>query len=371
MKIACVKEIKNEEFRVGITPDAAAAYREAGHEVLIERGAGLGSFFPDADYARAGAVLLDDAEQVWAQADMMVKVKEPLPSEYGYFREDLILYTFLHLAAVPPLAEALVKSKVCGIAYETVVGRDGKGLPLLAPMSYVAGRLSVQEGASLLKRYMGGRGVLLGGVPGTKAGEVLVIGGGAAGAQAALMAVGLGARVTILESNPQRIEELNGMFGHSAQVVFSSSSALEEFLAKADLVISCVLIPGAKTPKLIRRAHLKTMKEGAVIVDVAIDQGGSTELSRPTTYDEPVFVEEGVILYCVANMPGAVPNTSTVALNNATLSYGLKIANRGFAEAVRAVPGLAPGVNTYRGHVTHRAVAEATGLPYRDLDALL
>lgn len=370
MIIGCVKEIKNEEFRVGLTPDAVYSYVNEGHKVLIEKGAGLGSSFSDEEYVEAGAELKDTAKEVWDACEMMVKVKEPIESEYKFFHEGLILYTYLHLAADKPLTDALVESKVQGVAYETVVGRNGKGLPLLSPMSYVAGRLSIQEGEYHLKKQNGGRGILLGGVPGTKAGNVVVVGGGTVGTQAALMAVGTGARVTILESNHDRIAELNAMFGNSVQVLYSSAGSIAEAVSQADLVVSCVLIPGAKAPKLIRREHLKTMKKGAVIVDVAIDQGGTTEMSHATTHDEPTFMEDGIVMYCVANMPGAVPNTSTIALNNSTLFYGLKIAKLGVLEAAKQVPGLKEGINTYDGKVTFKGVAEATGYDYVAVDEL-
>ncbi|SER60775.1 alanine dehydrogenase [Corynebacterium cystitidis] len=361
MIIGTVRELKSNESRVGLTPDAVRCYVDDGHTVLVESGAGKNSLFPDTDYEAMGAQIVDNAAEVWQRCEMMVKVKEPVREEFQYFREDLILFTYLHLAANAELTQALIDANVTAIAYETVVGPSGKDLPLLAPMSYVAGRLSIQEGANCLKATNGGAGKLLGGVPGTEASEIVIIGGGAVGTQAAQMAVGTDARVTILESNPERILELSSMFQTSLQVIQSTPATIETWLQRADLVISCVLIPGAKAPQLIRREHLPLMKKGSVIVDVAIDQGGSTEMSRPTTHDQPTFIEDGVVMYCVANMPGAVPQTSTIALNNATMAYGLAIAQLGLHGATEKFPGLKHGVNVYRGAVTHQGVADATG----------
>lgn len=368
MIIGTVRELKSNESRVGITPDAARSYVEAGHTVLVESGAGDDSLFPDASYAEVGAHIVDKAAEVWQRADMIVKVKEPVKQEFQYFREDLILFTYLHLAADAELTNALAYANVTAIAYETVVGPNGKDLPLLAPMSYVAGRLAIQEGANCLKATNGGSGKLLGGVPGTEAAEIVIVGGGAVGTQAAQMAIGTGARVSILETNPNRIIELNAMFNNSVQIIQSTSAAIETWLQRADLVISCVLIPGAKAPQLIRREHLPLMKKGSVIVDVAIDQGGSTEMSRPTTHAEPTYIKDGVVMYCVANMPGAVPQTSTIALNNATAPYGCAIADLGVAGAIEKYPGLSHGVNVYRGQVTHPGVADATGHKLHELN---
>lgn len=367
MIVGTVRELKSNESRVGLTPDSVRSYIEDGHTVLVESGAGAASNFPDSEYAEVGAEIVDNAAEVWQRADMIVKVKEPIEEEFQYFREDLILFAYLHLAADSTLTKALADSHVTAIAYETVVGPSGKDLPLLAPMSYVAGRLAIQEGATCLKATNGGAGKLLGGVPGTEAAEIVIVGGGAVGTQAAQMAIGTGARVSILETNPDRIIELNAMFNNSVQIIQSTSAAIETWLERADLVISCVLIPGAKAPQLIRREHLPLMKKGAVIVDVAIDQGGSTEMSRPTTHDDPTFIEDGVVMYCVANMPGAVPQTSTIALSNATTPYGRAIAELGVKGAADKMPGLKPGVNVYRGQVTHAGVAEATGQEFHEL----
>lgn len=367
MIIGTVRERKNNESRVGLTPDATRTYVDDGHTVLVEAGAGEASLFPDSAYAEAGAEIVENAADVWQRCEMMLKVKEPLSEEYPYFRDGLILFTYLHLAADAELTQALAEANVTAIAYETVLGPNGKDLPLLAPMSYVAGRLAIQEGANCLKATNGGSGKLLGGVPGTEAAEIVIVGGGAVGTQAAQMAIGTGARVSILETNPDRIIELNAMFNNSVQIIQSTAAAIETWLQRADLVISCVLIPGAKAPQLIRREHLPLMKKGSVIVDVAIDQGGSTEMSRPTTHADPTFIEEGVVMYCVANMPGAVPQTSTIALNNATTPYGRAIAELGVAGAIEKFPGLKPGINVHGGHVVHQAVAEATGQEYHEL----
>lgn len=358
MKIGCVKEIKNNEFRVGMTPDNVRAYVLAGHEVYIEKGAGIGSGFTDAEYVDAGASMVDSAQDIWSSVDMMIKVKEPLEEEYAYFREGLILYTYLHLAADEKQMDALLNGKVKAVAYETLQETD-RSLPLLAPMSQIAGRLSVQEGAKYLEKRFGGEGILLAGVPGTPKANVVILGGGTVGMNACKIAVGMGANVTILDINLKRLEELDNLFGAHIQTLVSNEGNVERVLKDADLVIGSVLIPGASTPKLFRKKHLSVMKEGAVFVDVAIDQGGCGETSRVTTHDDPVYIEDGVVHYCVGNMPGAVPRTSTIALTNATLRYGLEIAANGLEEACRKSDVICSGVNCYLGKITNENVAMA------------
>ena len=358
MKIGCVKEIKNNEFRVGMTPDNVRAYVLAGHEVYIVKGAGIGSGFADAEYVDAGASMVDSAQDIWSSVDMMIKVKEPLEEEYAYFREGLILYTYLHLAADEKQMDALLNGKVKAVAYETLQETD-RSLPLLAPMSQIAGRLSVQEGAKYLEKRFGGEGILLAGVPGTPKANVVILGGGTVGMNACKIAVGMGANVTILDINLKRLEELDNLFGAHIQTLVSNEGNVERVLKDADLVIGSVLIPGASTPKLFRKKHLSVMKEGAVFVDVAIDQGGCGETSRVTTHDDPVYIEDGVVHYCVGNMPGAVPRTSTIALTNATLRYGLEIAANGLEEACRKSDVICSGVNCYLGKITNENVAMA------------
>ena len=358
MKIGCVKEIKNNEFRVGMTPDNVRAYVLAGHEVYIEKGAGIGSGFADAEYVDAGASMVDSAQDIWSSVDMMIKVKEPLEEEYAYFREGLILYTYLHLAADEKQMDALLNGKVKAVAYETLQETD-RSLPLLAPMSQIAGRLSVQEGAKYLEKRFGGEGILLAGVPGTPKANVVILGGGTVGMNACKIAVGMGANVTILDINLKRLEELDNLFGAHIQTLVSNEGNVERVLKDADLVIGSVLIPGASTPKLFRKKHLSVMKEGAVFVDVAIDQGSCGETSRVTTHDDPVYIEDGVVHYCVGNMPGAVPRTSTIALTNATLRYGLEIAANGLEEACRKSDVICSGVNCYLGKITNENVAMA------------
>ena len=358
MKIGCVREIKNNEFRVGMTPDNVRAYVSAGHEVLIEKGAGTGSGFTDAEYVDAGAVMADSAQEVWSAADMMIKVKEPLDEEYAYFREGLILYTYLHLAADEQQMDALLKGKVKAVAYETLQETD-RSLPLLAPMSQIAGRLSIQEGAKYLEKRFGGEGILLAGVPGTPKAKVVILGGGTVGMNACKIAAGMGADVTILDISLKRLEELDNMFGSRIQTLVSNDSNIERAVKDADLVIGSVLIPGASTPKLFKKKYLPEMKDGAVFVDVAIDQGGCGETSRVTTHDDPVYIEDGVVHYCVGNMPGAVPRTSTIALTNATLRYGLQIAANGLEEACKKSAVICSGVNCYLGKITNANVAEA------------
>lgn len=363
MIIGVPKEIKNNENRVAMVPAGVQALTGAGHQVLIEAGAGLGSGFSDESYLKAGAQILPQAEQVWASSNLVVKVKEPLPEEYGYFREGLILFTYLHLAAAGDLVFKLMEKKVFGIAYETIQLADAS-LPLLIPMSEVAGRMSVQIGAHYLEKVQGGRGVLLGGVPGVEPGNVVIIGGGIVGTNAAKMAVGLRAKVTILESNPKRLRELEDLFGTSVQAIMSNNYNIGEKVAHADLLIGGVLIPGAKAPHLVTNEMVKVMKPGSVIVDVAIDQGGCIEtIDRVTTHDNPTYTKHGVVHYSVANMPGAVPFTSTLALTNVTLPYLLQLANKGVARAVEEDAALNKGVNVMDGKVTCQAVADAFGLP--------
>ena len=370
MKIGCVKEIKNNEFRVGLTPDNVAAYVAEGHHVYIEKSAGIGSGFSDTEYVKAGASLIDNAQDVWNLVDMMVKVKEPLEEEYAYFREGLILYTYLHLAADLKQTDALLDGKVKAVAYETLQETD-RSLPLLATMSPIAGRLSIQEGAKYLEKRFGGEGILLAGVPGTPKANVVILGGGTVGLNACKIAVGMGANVTILDINLKRLEELDNLFGAQIQTLVSTDSNIERVLKDADLVIGSVLIPGASTPKLFKKKHLPMMKDGAVFVDVAIDQGGCGETSRVTTHDEPVYIEDGVVHYCVGNMPGAVPRTSTIALTNATLRYGLEIAANGLEEACKKSDVISSGVNCYLGKLTNENVAKAHGKDFTDLKTLL
>ena len=369
MRIGVVKEIKPDEYRVALTPAGARELAQRGHDVLVEIGAGEGSAFSDAAYAAAGAALAS-ADATWADSDLLLKVKEPLPSEYPLLREGLVLFTYLHLAANEQLTRSLVESGTTCIAYETVE-TDARVLPLLAPMSEIAGRLAAQAGAYFLEKPLGGRGLLLGGVPGVAAGKVVVIGGGMVGYNAAVIALGLGASVTILERSIDRMRRLDEIFSGRVNLLMSSSLQVEESVADADVVIGAVLIPGALAPKLITRQMLGGMKEGAVLADVAIDQGGCAETSRPTTHSEPVYVVEGVTHYCVANMPGAVPITSTKALTNATLPYVEAIADYGLRESVARDRALARGVNVLDGKLTYEAVAEAHGLDYVPLEDVL
>ena len=366
MKIGCVKEIKNNEFRVGLTPDNVRAYVAAGHHVYIEKGAGVGSGFADAEYVAAGASLIEDAADVWHLVDMMVKVKEPLEEEYPLFHDGLILYTYLHLAADRQQMDALLAGKVNAVAYETLQEKD-RSLPCLAPMSQIAGRLSIQEGAKYLEKRFGGEGILLAGVPGTPKANVVILGGGTVGMNACKIAVGMGANVTILDVNLKRLEQLDNLFGAHIQTLVSTDSNIERVVKDADLVIGSVLIPGGSTPKLFKKKYLPEMKPGAVFVDVAIDQGGCGESSHVTTHDDPVYTEQGVVHYCVGNMPGAVPRTSTIALTNATLRYGLQIAKGGLEEACKQSKVILSGVNCYLGKLTNENVAKAHGYEYTDL----
>ncbi len=370
MKIGLPKEIKNNEFRVGLTPGAVSNYVQAGNEVFVETGAGLGSGFPDAEYEAAGAKILPDAASVWAGAEMIVKVKEPIECEYQYFRKGLLLYTYLHLAADEPLTKALLESGMTSVAYETIVGRQG-GLPCLAPMSEIAGRMAVQEGAKYLEKTFGGRGVLLAGVPGVEKGNVVILGGGNVGTNACKIAVGMGANVTVLDVNGARLAYLDDIFPRQITTLYATRDNVLKSIAQADLVVGAVLLPGRTTPKLVKKEDLKLMKPGAVIVDVAVDQGGCVETTHATTHDDPVFILDGVVHYCVANMPGAVARTSTQALVNATLPYGLALAAQGAEAACKADPGLMQGLNTYDGKCTFPGVAEALNLEYVDPATLL
>lgn len=363
MVIGLVKEIKNHEYRVGMTPKCVQDYVANGHKVLVETGAGVGSSFEDEEYVRAGAEICGDAATVWSSADMIVKVKEPIEPEYKYLREGLILFTYLHLAADRPLTEALIKNKVKAMAYETITGKNG-GLPCLQPMSEIAGRLSVQEGAKYLEKQYGGRGVLLGGVPGVEKANVVIIGGGAVGTNACKIAVGMGANVTILDVSASRLAYLDDLFDTRINTLYSTRANIQNAIAHADLVIGAVLIPGRAAPKLIAREDLKLMKKGAVIVDVAVDQGGCIETTHATTHQDPVFIIDGVVHYCVANMPGAVARTSTIALTSSTLNYGLLIANNGFEKAVALDKGLANGVNCYNGQCTFKGVSDAFAMDF-------
>jgi alanine dehydrogenase len=363
MKIACPKEIKNHEYRVGLTPNAVHAYVQAGHEVYIEQGAGLGSAISDEEYRAAGAVVLPGAGEVWAAADMIIKVKEPLEAEYSLMRENQLVYTYFHFAANEALLKACLDRGIVSLAYETV--QEGRTLPLLKPMSEVAGRMSAIMGAFYSAKTQGGRGLLPMGVTGVAPAEVLVLGGGIVGTNAAFSAAGLGSRVTVLDINLLRLEYLGEIMPPNVKTVFNDPLTLEQCLKTADIVIGAVLVPGARAPKLIRREHLALMKAGAVLVDVAIDQGGCFETSRPTTHSDPVYTVEHILHYCVANMPGAYARTSTFALNNATLSYGLALAAGGAEKACRENPAIRQGLNTYKGAITCKPVAEAFGLEAR------
>jgi len=370
MRIGVPKEIKNHEYRVGLTPESVSEAVHHGHNVFVQTNAGIGIGSSDAAYQAAGAAILDTAEEIFASADMIVKVKEPQAVERAMLREGQILYTYLHLAPDPEQTKDLVASGATCIAYETVTDTAG-GLPLLKPMSQVAGRMSVQAGAGCLEKAHGGRGVLLGGVPGVLPGKVAVIGGGVVGFNAAQMAVGLGADVTILDRSPAVLEKLSDHFGASAKTVYSNKANLDAVLAEADLVVGAVLIPGAAAPKLIDRAGLASMKQGAVLVDVAIDQGGCFETSKATTHAAPTYEVDSIVHYCVANMPGAVARTSTYALNNATLPHALAIADQGWKSALSGNPHLANGLNVWNGKVTYKAVARDLDYDFTPLDVAL
>jgi alanine dehydrogenase len=367
MRIGVPKEIKTQEFRVGMTPAGVAMLTQRGHTVLVEAGAGLGSSLPDDAYVKAGATMVSSREEVWGQADMVVKVKEPIAPEFALMRKDLILFTYLHLAAAQELGKELLERGVNGIAYETIEPEHGV-LPLLTPMSAVAGRMSVQAGATYLERMRGGKGVLLGGVPGVRRGRVAIIGGGVVGANAARIAIGLGAQVTVLDVNLKTLAYLDDIYEGRIITQYSDPHAVEQAVVEADLVIGAVLIAGARAPRLVTEEMIKHMEPGSVIVDVSIDQGGCVATARPTTHDNPTYVVHDVIHYMVANMPGAVPRTSTFALTNATIPYVLRLANNGLEGAIAKDPVFISGLNTYKGTVPHPAVAEALGVrhsPYK------
>jgi alanine dehydrogenase len=363
MRIGVPKEIKNNEYRVALTPAGTMQLKTGGHQVLVERGAGVGSGFTDDEYVEAGAELIEQAEDVWRNSDMIMKVKEPLPEEYVHFRSGMLLFTYLHLAAAKELAKALADKGVSAIAYETIQLSNG-GLPLLTPMSEVAGRMAVQLGAQYLESFYGGRGILLGGVPGVPPADVVIIGGGIVGTNAAKIALGMGASVVVLEKSAERMRYLDDIFGGRLRTLASNPQNIASAVRKADLLIGAVLIPGARAPHLVTEEMVKTMKKGSVIVDVAVDQGGSiATVDRPTTHAHPIYVKHDVIHYAVANIPGAVPRTSTLALTNATLPYARALADKGMAAAMKD-PALRKGVNTHNGAVTNEAVAQAVGLPY-------
>jgi alanine dehydrogenase len=366
MIIGVPKEVKDHETRVGLVPSGVTALREAGHDVLVESSAGEGSSLTDREYMQAGAAIVEKAEEVWRRADLVVKVKEPQPSEYGNLRPGLALFTYLHLAPLPELTNRLLEAKVNGIAYETIREKDGS-LPLLTPMSEVAGRMAVQVGAQYLEAPNGGRGILLGGVPGVAPANVVVLGGGVVGTNSAKVALGMGAHVTIIDRSLNRLRELDDIFNGQLVTLASNAWTIGENLKMADLVIGAVLIPGASAPKLVRREMIANMRRGSVVVDVAIDQGGCFETSHATTHTQPIYFVDGVLHYCVSNMPAAVPHTSTFALTNATFPYLMELANKGLERACDGNPALREGVNTYHGYVTHHGVAESQGRQWKEL----
>ncbi|HLG97734.1 MAG TPA: alanine dehydrogenase [Bryobacteraceae bacterium] len=370
MTVGVPKEVKDHETRVGLVPSGTAALREAGHRVLVETQAGAGSSITDQEYVDAGAQILRSAAEVWRQADLVVKVKEPQPSEYGHFRPGLILFTYLHLAPLPDLTLKLLDAKLNSVAYETIREGDGS-LPLLTPMSEVAGRMAVQVGAQYLEKPNGGRGILLGGVPGVAPANVVILGGGVVGHQSAKMAVGLGAHVTIIDRNVDRLRQLDDIYSSQIVTLASNSLIIRQTLKQADLVIGAVLIPGASAPKLVRRDTVAEMRKGAVMVDVAIDQGGCFETSHATTHTDPVYEVDGVLHYCVSNMPAAVPHTSTYALTNVTLPYLLELCTKGLERACEENSAIREGVNTYQGYITYPGVAESQGLAWKDLTAVM
>ena len=370
MIVGIPREVKDKEFRIAIIPAGVRKLVASGNTVVIESGAGLGSSIFDEELTEAGARIVEDAVTVYSEADMVMKVKEPLPQEYQYMREGLILFTYLHLAPLAELTQVLLDRKVSSIAYETV-GLDNDSLPLLAPMSEVAGRMSIQVGAHFLEKEAGGRGVLLGGVTGVEPGHVTILGSGTVGTNAARMAVGLGAAVTVMGRNSRRLAEIESLFQGKIKTRLTSRQNIKEEISRADLVIGAVLVPGATAPKLITREMLSLMQKGAVIVDVSIDQGGCVETARPTSHSDPVYEVDGIIHYCVANMPGAVPRTSTFALTNVTLPYALEIANKGVIGAIQGDPALKRGINTYKGLLTNREVARAQKRQYVDIDELM
>jgi alanine dehydrogenase len=370
MQVGVPREIKDHEYRVSLVPAGVKALVQAGHAVLVQDGAGLGSGIDNASYQAAGGVIVADAGAVYRRADLILKVKEPEEREIGMLRRGQVLFTYLHLAPQPRLTKGLIESGVTAIAYETITDAHG-GLPLLTPMSEVAGRMSIQVGAFHLMKTLGGRGILLGGVPGVPPGDVVILGGGTVGINAAMMALGLGARVSIVDRSLPRLRYLDEIFGGRVVTISSTTAYIAESARRADLLIGAVLVPGASAPRLVSRDMIGSMKKGSVIVDVAVDQGGCIETTRPTTHSQPTYEVDGVIHYCVANMPGAVPRTSTFALTNATLPYVLTIADAGFHDAARKDESLRAGVNTHEGKVTHQAVAGSQGLPYVPLDSLL
>ena len=370
MIIGCPKEIKTREYRVGLVPGGVAALTGRGHQVLIEKGAGVGSGIADALYEVAGGKIVEKATDIWARAEMIVKVKEPVPGEYALMREGQTVYTYFHLAADKPLSKALLERKVAAVAYETIQTDDGQ-LPLLKPMSEVAGRMAVQVGAVQLEKEHGGKGVLLSGVPGVRRGKVVILGGGTVGTNSAKLASGMGADTVILDVNNNRLAYLDDIFGSRITPVYSDPAQIAKYVRDADVVIGGVLIPGAKAPKLVSEKLISEMQEGSVVVDVAVDQGGCIETCHPTTHDHPTYTVHGVVHYCVANMPGAVAQTSTFALTNATIGYALRLADLGVVEAVKRDRSLALGVNTFNGHCTYQAVAEAHDLDYTPLEKAL
>jgi alanine dehydrogenase len=370
MIIGVPKEVKDHEARVGLVPSGALALVEAGHQVLVQSTAGVASSLTDEEYVEAGAQIVPAAADVWKRADLIVKVKEPQPSEYGYLRPDLILFTYLHLAPLPELTDRLLQTRVNAVAYETIREADNT-LPLLTPMSEVAGRMSVQIGAQYLEAPNGGRGILLGGIPGVAPANVVIIGGGVVGHNAAKMAVGLGAHVTIIDKNLDRLRELDDIYNSQIVTLSSNYHNLRHSLRLADLVVGAVLIPGASAPKLVRRDMISLMKHGAVVVDVAIDQGGCFETSHATTHSDPTYYVDGVLHYCVSNMPAAVPHTSTHGLTNATFPYLMRLASKGLEKACEESPALAEGVNTYEGNVVYPAVAESQNRPWKELAAVM
>jgi alanine dehydrogenase len=367
--IGVPKEIKTREYRVGMTPAGVRSLTQRGHKVLVEQNAGVGSGIKDEEYVAQGAQIVGTAKEAWG-ADMVVKVKEPLPAEYGFFRENLILYTYLHLAPEPELTRELAAKKVAAVAYETIELADGS-LPLLKPMSEVAGRMAVQVGASCLQKEHGGKGVLLGGVPGTRRGRVVILGGGVVGKNAATIAVGMGAQVTVLDVRAETMAHLEDVFGGAIETLYSNPTNIEASVARADLVVGAVLVTGARAPKLVTKELIERMEPGSVVVDVAVDQGGCIETCRPTTHDNPTYEVGGVVHYCVANMPGAVAQTSTWALTNTTAAYAIKIADMGLVAAAKADLALLKGINVYGGHVTYEPVAQAHKLPFMPTEKLL
>jgi alanine dehydrogenase len=367
--VGTIKEIKTHEYRVGMTPACVTAYKAHGHRVLVQANAGVNAAFADDDYRAAGAEIIEDRQEVFDAADMLIKVKEPIAEEYDLLHNGQILYTYLHLAADLPLTQSLIKNGVKAVAYETI--QQNGELPCLKPMSEIAGRLSIQEGAKYLEKPFGGRGILLGGVPGVPRGHIVIIGGGVVGMNACKMAVGCGANVTVLDINAQRLEYFDDIFGSKVTTLYSTEANIDASVKSADVVVGAVLLPGKKAPNLLTRAHLKAMKQGAVLVDVAVDQGGCFETTHPTTHDDPIYTVDGIVHYCVANMPGSVALTSTTALTNTTLKYGLEIADKGLETACRDNHAILSGLNVYSGHCVCEGVAESLNLRYTSPAALL